>query len=243
MNPKSKPASMLRHDTGVQNRITAFWTAVAPYYGSDPSNVPGRESAEYSAWIRAIEQLLPSQPSDVLDVGTGTGFVALIASQLGHRVTGLDLSVAMLAEARLHAEGRDASIVFKTGDAVAPPLDEESLDVIICRHLLWTLREPQVALINWRRLLRPGGRVVVIDGFWSVQARPEEGGDFFERYYTAKTREALPAMHWDRVEPVAELLAAAGFSYLTIRDLRDVHNLAEKPPSVQPWYVVTGRRD
>jgi SAM-dependent methyltransferase len=234
---------MLRHDTGVQDSITAFWTAVAQYYGLDPSNVPGPESAEYSEWIRAIEQLLPSQPSDVLDVGTGTGFVALIASQLGHRVTGLDLSAAMLAEARLHADGCDANVVFKTGDAVAPPLEEESLDVVICRHLLWTLRSPQVALINWRRLLRPNGRVVAIDGFWSVQAKPEEGGDFFERYYTAKTCEALPAMHWDGVEPVAALLEAAGFSDVTLGDLSDVHKLAEKPPSAQPWYVVTGRRN
>jgi ubiquinone/menaquinone biosynthesis C-methylase UbiE len=233
---------MLRHDTGVQDRITAFWTAIAQYYGLDPSNVPEQQSAEYSAWIRAIKQLLPSQPSDLLDVGTGTGFVALIASQLGHRATGLDLSAAMLREARLHAEECGASVVFKTGDAVAPPFDEESLDVIICRHLLWTLREPLVALTNWRRLLRPNGRVVVIDGFWSAQAKPDEGGNFFEQYYTAKTRDALPAMHWDHVEPVADLLAAAGFSELTIGDLSDVHKLAEKPPSAQPWYVVTGRR-
>lgn len=234
---------MLRHDTDIQDRITAFWTAVAQYYGLDPSNVPGLESTEYRAWISAIEQLLPSQPSDVLDVGTGTGFVALIASQLGHRVTGLDLSAAMLAEARMHAKQCDANVLFEIGDAVAPPLDEESLDVIICRHLLWTLRGPQIALVNWRRLLRPKGRVVVIDGFWSVQAKPEQDDAFFERYYTAKTREALPAMHWDRVELVADLLATAGFSEVTIGDLGDVHKLAENPPSAQPWYVVMGRRN
>ena len=234
---------MPRRDAGVQDRITTFWTAVSQYYDSDPSNVPRLESAEYIAWIRAIEQLLPPQPSDVLDAGTGTGFVALIASQLGHRVTGLDLSTAMLAEARIRAERCAANALFMSGDAVAPPLDEESLDAIICRHLLWTLREPQVALVNWHRLLRPKGRVVVIDGFWSAQAKPEERSDFFERYYTAQTREALPAMHWDRVEQVADLLAMAGFSEVTIGDLDEVHRLAENPPSVQPWYVVTGRRN
>lgn len=241
-NPHTNTPPTRPNDSDVQESITTFWSTVAPFYNSDPSNVPSLKSAEYEAWIRVIERLLPTPPADVLDIGTGTGFVALIASQLGHRTIGLDLSTAMLAEARIHAERCGANVVFRTGDAIAPPLDEESLDVIICRHFLWTLREPQVALVNWRRLLRPNGRVVVIDGFWSAQAKPEEGGDFFERHYTAKTREALPAMHWDKVEPVANLLATAGFTDVTIGDLVDVHKLAENPPSVQPWYVVTGRR-
>ena len=229
-------------DTAVQEQITAFWTMVAPQYESYPGNVPAVNSSEYEAWIQAVERLLPPPPSDVLDLGTGTGFVALIASQLGHHVVGVDVSAAMLSEARMHAERRSLRATFVLGDAVAPPLEEESLDAIICRHLLWTLREPQVALMNWRRLLRPRGRIVVIDGFWFTQAKPEEGNELFARYYTDRTCAALPAMHWDRVEPVADLLTAAGFLDVTMTDLADVHRLAEKPPSAQPWFVVTGRR-
>ncbi len=233
---------MSLRDTEVQDQITAFWTVVAPCYDSYPGNVPAVVSPEYEAWIRAIERLLPARPSDVLDVGTGTGFVALIASQLGHHVIGVDLSIAMLSEARVHAEQRGLRATFTAGDAVAPPLEEESLDAIICRHLLWTLREPQVALMNWRRLLRPRGRIVVIDGFWFTQAKPVEGGELFERYYTDRTCEALPAMQWDRVEPVADLLTEAGFSDVRVTDLAEVHRSAEKPASAQPWFVVTGRR-
>jgi SAM-dependent methyltransferase len=233
---------MSLRDTEVQDQITAFWTVVAPQYESHPGNVPALGSPEFDAWIGAIERLLPTAPSDVLDVGTGTGFVALIASQVGHRVIGLDLSSAMLSEARVRAEQRGLRTTFTVGDAVAPALEEKSLDAIICRHLLWTLREPQVALMNWRRLLRPKGRVVVIDGFWFAQSKPEEGNEVFARYYTDRTCEALPAMHWDRVEPVAGLLRAAGFSDVTVTDLADVHRLTEKPPSPQPWFAVTARR-
>jgi len=86
------------NDSDVQESITTFWSTVAPFYNADPSNVPRLGSVEYEAWIRAIERLLPTPPADVLDIGTGTGFVALIASQLGHRAIGLDLSAAMLAE-------------------------------------------------------------------------------------------------------------------------------------------------
>lgn len=241
-NPNTTTPSTPPNDSNVQENITTFWSTVAPFYDSDPSNVPSLESTEYEAWTRAIERLLPPPPADVLDIGTGTGFVALIASQLGHRVTGLDLSTAMLDEARKEAGRRGLTACFQVGDAVTPPLKEASLDAIVCRHLLWTLRQPQIALANWFRLLRPNGRVVVIDGFWFAQSRPEEGFDLFERHYSDRTREALPAMHWRRVEPVADLLRTAGFSEVTAGDLADVHNVADHPPSAQPWYFVTGRR-
>jgi ubiquinone/menaquinone biosynthesis C-methylase UbiE len=230
-------------DSYVQQEITAFWSTVAPFYNADPSNVPSLESAEYEAWIRAIERLLPTPPADVLDIGTGTGFVALIASKLGHRATGLDLSPAMLAEARVQADGRGLKVSFRIGDAVAPPFEEASLDVIVCRHFLWTLRQPEVALANWLRLLRPNGRVVVIDGFWFAQSKPEKGFDLFERHYTDRTRQSLPAMSWERVEPAADILRTAGFSEVTMGDLADVHGVADRPPSAEPWYVVTGRRE
>jgi SAM-dependent methyltransferase len=237
---------MRTSDTSVQERITTFWNTVAPDYDSHPGNVPSPVGAECEAWIRAIEQVLPPQPSDVLDVGTGTGFLALIASQLGHRVIGLDLSGAMLAEARMKAHRRGLKVTFRVGDAVLPPFDEMSLDVIVCRHLLWTLREPEVALRNWLRLLRPSGRVVLIDGFWFAnkpgQPEPEKGPGLFEEHYTERTREALPAMRWERVEPVADLLVTTGFCQVKVSDLAEIHKLADNPPSAEPWYLVTGRR-
>lgn len=124
---------MSPRDIDVQDRITAFWTLVAPQYESHPGNVPDVKSPEYEAWIRAVERLLPPPPSDVLDAGTG--FVALIAGRLGHRVVGIDVSAAMLSEARGHAAERGLHAAFVLGDAVAPPLAEDSQDAIVCASL------------------------------------------------------------------------------------------------------------
>jgi ubiquinone/menaquinone biosynthesis C-methylase UbiE len=240
-NPNRTTTPLPPDDSDVQEKITSFWSTVAPFYNSDPNNVPSLESAEYQAWIRAIQRLLPDPPADVLDIGTGTGFVALIASQLGHRAIGLDLSTPMLSEARTEADRRGLKASFQLGDAVEPPFEEASLDAIVCRHFLWTLRQPAVALANWLRLLRPTGRVVVIDGFWFAQPRPEEGFDLFKRHYTDRTRESLPAMRWERVHPVADLLRRAGFSEVMTGDLADVHGVRDQLSSAEPWYVVTGR--
>jgi hypothetical protein len=82
----------------------------------------------------------------------------------------------------------------------------------------------------------------VIDEFWFAQKMPEEGFDLFQRHYSDWTRESLPAMRWERIEPAADLLCKAGFSEVTMGDLADVHGVADHPPSAEPWYVVTGRR-
>ena len=224
-----------------QDRITAFWSTVAPDYEAHPGNVAAVGTAEYDAWVESLRGYLGPAPRDVLDIATGTGFVALIAAGLGHRVTGIDLANPMLEVAAAEARRRALSVDFLPGDAVSPPFPPASFDVLICRHFLWTLREPITALSNWRTLLRPGGRVVAIDGFWFDAAEddmdPADAG-VFEQHYTAETRRALPGMHFTGVDAVVDLFRQAGFSSVAVDHLDEVRRLAEAPPGDAPWYVV-----
>jgi SAM-dependent methyltransferase len=234
-------------DETVQARISAFWSTVAPEYEAHPGNVPARDSAEYGAWVDAIRDVLPPAPADVLDIATGTGFVALIAAGLGHRVTGIDLSSAMLDEGRAEADRRGVEVAFEIDDAVEPQFVPASFDAIISRHFIWTLREPERALRNWLQLLRPGGRVVAIDGFWFERTTDDDdAGDdvpgLFEQHYTKETRAALPAMQMTAVGPIAAMFEQAGFDRVMVSDLETVYALADSPPGVQPWYVVTACR-
>jgi 2-polyprenyl-3-methyl-5-hydroxy-6-metoxy-1,4-benzoquinol methylase len=88
--------------TNKQERITEFWGSIGPYYNQDPENVVAPDTIEYAAWVEAVSALLPSEPSDVLDVGTGTGFLAFIVASLGHRVTGIDLSLRTRGRPPIH---------------------------------------------------------------------------------------------------------------------------------------------
>ena len=228
----------------VQNNITAFWDTVASGYEAHPGNVPERDGAEYAAWVDAVRQLLPQPPAAVLDIATGTGFVALIAASVGHRVTGLDASAGMLAEARDEAQRRELDVTFVEDDAVEPDFPAGSFDAIISRHFIWTLREPERALAAWLRLLRPGGRVVAIDSFWWAGQPDEEPAEegLFEQHYTKDTRAALPGMRASNVDDVVAMFECAGFQDLRAGDLARAYALAKDPPGGQPWYTITAYR-
>jgi len=223
----------------LQEHITSFWSTVAAGYEAHGGNVPARDSQEYAAWVRAITELLPEAPSDVLDVGTGTGFAALIAAECGHRLTGIDLAEPMLVEARAAAKRRGLHITFSRDDAVAPSLAEHSFDAVLSRHLIWTLRQPLDALRAWRSLLRPGGRVVAIDGFW-FSSRDDVPPGLFESLYDRDTRQELPGWRYFQTSPIVTLFENAGFERVQTRLLHEVHDLAERPPSDQPWYALVG---
>ena len=206
--------------TNKQERITEFWGSIGPYYNQDPENVVAPDTTEYAAWVEAVSALLPSEPSNVLDVGTGTGFLAFIVASLGHRVTGIDLAEGMLAVAREEADHRGLHPRFLTGDAVAPDFPDGSFDVVTNRHLLWTLLEPETAFGNWRRLLRPGGYVLAFDSVWpGLPSSAEDREGYFERFYSVEVRAAIPAMHINTMDPLIEMFRGAGFARASARPM------------------------
>jgi len=243
-------ASVTRDDmTTIQGRITAFWNAVAGDYDADPGNVAAPGTPAYAAWAQAIRSVLPNAPSDVLDLGTGTGYVASIVAELGHRVTGLDLSEKMLAVARAKALDARLEVSFQTGDAVAPPLPAASFDVVIARSLIWTLRELQTAFCAWHALLRSGGRVVVIYSLSSDEAHdddaaaPSEDGrrDFFMRYYTTETQAALPGIKLRDHQPLLRASQLAGFVDASVTPLETVRRCDTASAPDEPYALVARR--
>jgi ubiquinone/menaquinone biosynthesis C-methylase UbiE len=119
-----------------------------------------------AAWVKLLNKWLPAKPASVLDIGCGTGSLSLLLASLGHQVMGIDISEQMLVRAEAKAKAAGQSILFRLMDAYNPDLPHSSFDVIVCRHLLWAMPSPAEALRRWSMLLVPGGRLLLIEGFW-----------------------------------------------------------------------------
>ena len=141
------------------------WDAQAASFDDEPDHGL-RDPKVRRAWADRLGSWLPARASDVLDLGCGTGSLSLLAAEQGHHVTGVDRSPAMVDLARAKLAGRDA--VFLVGDATAPPVGEQRFDVVLVRHVLWALPDPGRALRHWRELVRPGGRLVLVEGVWGT---------------------------------------------------------------------------
>jgi SAM-dependent methyltransferase len=95
----------------------------------------------------------------VLDVGTGTGVVAVTAARAGARVTGLDLTPALLEHARENGRIARQDIVWTEGDAENLPYPDASFDVVTSQFGHMFAPRPEVAVKEMRRVLKPGGRI------------------------------------------------------------------------------------
>ena len=152
----------------LRQRIVATWTRGADEYDLDPGHGLLTPAIE-EAWLSTLRSLLGPEPLDVLDAGTGTGFLAVLAARLGHRVTGVDLTPAMLERARLRADDAGVDVEWHVGDAMHLPFEDNRFDIVVSRHVLWTMPDPARAFAEWRRVARPGGRVAWFDG---IRPRP-----------------------------------------------------------------------
>lgn len=121
--------------------------------------VPGRS---WAAWSRALGLLLP--PVDVVDIGCGEGYLTIEAARWARKVVGVDRSPAVLARARQLAERRRVTnIVWKRGEMERVPAPDSSFDVALLSQTLHHAADPGRVVHEAARLLRPGGRVLVLD--------------------------------------------------------------------------------
>jgi ubiquinone/menaquinone biosynthesis C-methylase UbiE len=146
----------------LKEEIREYWSGRAATFDTAFGHrmPPG---AEREAWQREITHCLGTAPLEVLELACGTGEVTGALRRLGHRVTGLDFSEAMLERARAKHAG-DAAARFVLADAEYTREPPGHYDAVVCRHLMWTLTEPEAALAEWFRVLRPGGHLLVFDG-------------------------------------------------------------------------------
>lgn len=216
----------------IADQIRRYWDTDAATYDQTPSHRP-TSVGEMAAWSTALARLLPAPPARILDCGAGTGFLSLLAARLGHKVTSLDVSPAMLAKLRDRADAEGLGVEVVEGSAEAPP--PGPFDAVMERHLLWTLPDPVGTLRAWRDVA-PVGRLVLIEGVWGDADRGEalraRGRALVRRFrgvspdhhgrYGPEILSALPLGTGTPPSKVVEAVAAAGWPDPWLERLVDV---------------------
>lgn len=147
----------------------AAWDAQAATFDEEPDHGLG-EVATRDAWRRLLLGVLPDEAYRIADLGCGTGTLSVLLAEVGHEVHGVDFSSEMIARAQQKARSLGGPVEFTVGDASRPPLDPSSYDVVLSRHVLWAMPDPEAAVAAWTDLLVDDGMLVLVEGNWSTGA-------------------------------------------------------------------------
>jgi SAM-dependent methyltransferase len=229
----------------MQARLNAFWSTRR--HNAEPTPLNIRTEKELQVWMTVLQELLPPPPADVVDLGTGQGFLALVFASLGHRSRGFDLAEGMLVRAREYAAEANNPPTFDFGDAMAPPLEPASVDVVAHRNVMWTLLDPERAFRNWFTVLRPGGRLIALHGVGTnIDRQPSA---VHQETYTQEINQRLLGIHrLPTVEPALPIARAAGFQDVQVRHLEAIEEFERQlevetgKDAAKTWLALTAVR-
>lgn len=241
-------STLSNHD--LRDEIKAYWSLRAETFDSQPGHEIFSED-ERGAWHALFRKHLgEGEGRMALDLACGTAVISHLLDDLGFKVTGLDWAEPMLERARAKASARGRQIRFLMGDAERTMEDDATYDVITNRHLVWTLVDPLACFREWHRVLKPGGKLLIVDGDFvntsrltrllkklnRLASRIGLAGDAMHGAPNSDMAEThnriLSRVHFSggaHAHAVANLLKEAGFSRITIdQDMRAIHKAQRK---------------
>ncbi len=118
---------------------------------------------EFKSLAQRIATEIPAG-SQVLEVAPGPGYFAIALASLGaYQITGVDISRAFVQIARRNAKAAGLDVDFRHGNAASLPFEGKSFDFLLCRAAFKNFTQPVRALQEMYRVLKPGGRALIID--------------------------------------------------------------------------------
>ena len=168
-----------------QDRMRSFFDSVAGRLGKD--YVPGKS---WKSMAEALLRLMP--PMVIADLGAGEGAFALLLAQRAKRVIAVDTSAKMIEVGRDQALRHGIeNVEFRLGDMEELPIDSESVDIVFFSQSLHHALHPERAVTEAARILKPGGRIVILD---LVKHRFEEARELYADEWLGFSEPELEAM-------------------------------------------------
>lgn len=241
---------MTRSNFNLKEEIRDYWSKRSETFDlAFGHRIP--RGPEFDAWQKPIRDHLGSRPLRILELACGTGEVTELLHDLGHDITALDFSEAMLAVAR-RKHARKDRLRFVLADAENPMEADATYDAVVCRHLVWTLTDPIAAFSEWRRVLKPGGKLVVFDGDWATPTRmgglatwligvidrvrgPDLNYDGALSVRHASIMSAIPFGGGLRPDMIVPMLEHAGFGQLQIGSHASIAVAQRKTADLRDW--------
>ncbi len=225
--------------------IEDYWDLRSKSYAQ---GVTRSRDEEREVWKRCLAPFVSDiHIQKALDVGAGTGFLSFVQYDMGIDVIGTDLSRGMLSQAREASIKMSADLDLCQGDAESLPFKSSSFDLVTSRHLLWTLPDPARALEEWKRILRPGGRILAIDGNWFdpspkkklarwVSGRlksfsQDQNPVQFQKFYRPIEKN-LPLFEASKPDRCSELFEAAGLADVAAYRLQEVNRFYKRHTNI-----------
>ena len=164
----------------------SYWTGRAASYSEvNQLELATQQRQKWSDCLHAeIARQFPDRAPEslrVLEVGTGPGFFAILLRELGYDVTAIDLTPAMLEEAKKNAGELAGKICWMEMNAEALDFADASFDVVVSRNLTWNLPHPDKAYAEWTRVLKPGGLLLNFDANWYAYLFDDEAQAAYDR--------------------------------------------------------------
>ena len=210
--------------------IADFWNNAAAEYEA------AHELADKPVWQKVLAALIGLDKEQyILDVATGTGMIANMLGADGYaNVTGADISEGMMRIAIDHAIEQNTKVGFIYGNAMELPFAEDTFDVVINSRLLWTLSEPETAIKEWHRVLKPGGKVIAINELEEEGIRCSS----IESYQEKTNVGEYPFANAGR-EQISEVFRKAGFANVSVNSMPGCHMVTSDKEN---WFAFVGRK-
>ena len=144
------------------NQIGQYWNTRAQGYSNTINEQFEGEIYEYfNGYLRKCAP--EGENIKCVDMGCGPGYFSILLAKMGYEVTAFDYSEGMLEKARENFAAKGVNPKTVQGDVQNPPFEDESVDYIVSRNLIWNLEQPEQAYKEWIRILKPGGRILIFD--------------------------------------------------------------------------------